>query len=365
VSEPSDAPARVSTLELFFDLVFVFTITQLTGVLAHGGLGEGLLHGGVLLGLIFWMYDGYAWLTNSVPMETRPRQLGLLAAMATWLVLALAIPRAFSGDGVAFGVAYLVVVLIHGGMYALVEVGDWGRGIPRVATINALMACVVIAGGVIGGAGQEVIWTVAFVAIWLSGFLAAVGRIDIDASHFVERHGLIVIVTIGESIVAVGIGASALPLDVELVLVAVLGVLLSACLWWTYFGGDDARAERAMQDAPPEQRGRFALFGFGYCHLPMLLGIVAVAAGLEVAIAHPYDELGIDPAVFLAGGAALFLLGDAAFRRVLGIGSGTRRALTAAALLATIPLGTEGSAVAQLAPLVAVFSLSFLRTARR
>jgi low temperature requirement protein LtrA len=356
---------RVSTLELFFDLVFVFTITQLTGVLAHDGLGTGLLHGGVTLGLVFWMYDGYAWLTNSVPMTTAPRRLGLLAAMATWLVLALAIPHAYDGDGVAFGVAYLVVVLIHGGMYALVQVGDWGRGIPRVATINTLVACVVIAGGVAGGTAQEVIWAVAFAGIWLSGLLAAVGRIEIGAEHFVERHGLIVIVTVGESIVAVGIGASHLPFDAELVAVAVLGVLLSACLWWTYFGGDDTLAEKAMRAATPEQRGRFALYGFGYCHLPMLLGIVAVAAGLEVGIAHPFDALERDPAVFLAGGAALFLLGDAAFRALLRIGSPTGRVVTAAVLLATIPLGTEGSALAQLALLVAVFSLSFLRTARR
>jgi low temperature requirement protein LtrA len=356
---------RVSALELFFDLVFVFTITQLTGVLAHGGLGEGALHGGVMLGLVFWMYDGYAWLTNSVPMTTRSRRLGLLAAMATWLVLALAIPHAYEGDGVAFGVAYLVVVLIHGGMFALVEVGGSGRGIPRVAAINALMACVVIAGGAAGGDGQEVIWAAAFVAIWLSGFLAGVGRIEIGAEHFVERHGLIVIVTVGESIVAVGIGASHLAFDAELVVAAVLGVLLSACLWWTYFGGDDRLAERAMQDATPERRGRLALFGFGYCHLPMLLGIVAVAAGLEVAIAHPSDALERDAAVFLAGGAALFLLGDAAFRKLLAIGSPAGRVITAAVLLLTIPLGTEGSALAQLALLVALFSLSFLRTGHR
>jgi low temperature requirement protein LtrA len=120
-----------------------------------------------------------------------------------------------------------------------------------------------------------------------------------------------------------------------------------------------------MRAATPEQRGRLALYGFGYCHLPMLLGIVGVAAGLEVGIAHPFDALERDPAVFLAGGAALFLLGDAAFRSLLAIGSPTGRVVTAAALLATIPLGTEGSALAQLALLVAVFSLSFLRTAHR
>ncbi len=354
---------RVSTLELFFDLVFVFTITQLTAVLAHGGLGEGLLHGTVLLGLIFWMYDGYAWLTNAVALDTLARRLTLLAAMATWLVLALAIPHAYTGDGVAFGVAYLVVVLLHGGLFMLTTVGGT-RGIPRVTATNALVAVVVIAGGAVGGDGQVVVWTIAFAAIWLSGLVAGTGRFDLSATHFVERHGLIVIVTIGESIVAVGIGASGLPFDVELVLIAVLGVVLSACLWWTYFGGDDDRAESAMASASPERRGRLALVGFGYTHLPMLLGIVAVAAGLEEAIAHPFDALKVDAATFLAGGAALFLIADVAFRRTLAIGTSGPRAVTAAILLATIPLGTEVSALAQLVGLVTVFATGLATEAR-
>jgi low temperature requirement protein LtrA len=354
---------RVSTLELFFDLVFVFTITQLTAVLVHGGLGKGLLHGAVLLGLVFWMYDGYAWLTNAVAMDTLARRLALLAAMATWLVLALAIPHAYDGDGVAFGVAYLVVVLIHGGLFALTVVGG-RRGIPRVTATNALLALVVIAGGAVGGDAQVAIWTGAFAVLWLSGLVAGTGRFTLSASHFVERHGLIVIVTIGESIVAVGIGASGLDFDVELVLVAVLGVLLSACLWWTYFGGDDDRAERAMAEASPERRGFLALVGFGYTHLPMLLGIVAVAAGLEEAIAHPADALETGTAAFLAGGAALFLLADVAFRHLLVIGTGGPRAITALLLLVTIPLGTEVSALALLAGVVAVFAAGLTAEAR-
>ena len=346
---------RVSTLELFFDLVFVFTITQLTAVLVHGGLGEGLVRGAVLLGLIFWMYDGYAWLTNAVAMDTLGRRMTLLAAMATWLVLALAIPHAYEGDGIAFGVAYLVVVLLHGGLFALTTVGGT-RGIPRVTATNALAAVVVIAGGAVEGDAQVIIWAITFVAIWASGLLAGTGRFEISAGHFVERHGLIVIVTIGESIVAVGIGASGLPFDAELVLVAILGVLLSACLWWTYFGGDDDRAERAMASASPERRGRLALVGFGYTHLPMLLGIVAVAAGLEEAIAHPFHALEVDTAAFLAGGAAMFLVADVAFRRTLAIGTSGPRAVTAAVLLLTIPLGTEASAFVQLVGVVTVFA---------
>ncbi|MEY2534954.1 MAG: hypothetical protein QOF29_2864 [bacterium] len=354
----------VTTLELFFDLVFVFTITQLTSVLAHGGLGEGLLHGAILLVIVFWMYGGYAWLTNLVRTDTLERRLIMLASMAAWLVLALAIPHAFGDDSVAFGLAYLVIVLVHSGLF-LLNAGPGGRQVMlRIAPGNVGFALAIIAGGAIGGDAQVVIWAVSATAVWLSGALAGVGAVEVAADHFVERHGLIVIVTIGESIVAVGIGAGGLPLDIELVGVAVLGVLLSACLWWTYFGGEDVRALEAMRSADPEQRGRWALYAFGYCHLPLLLGIVAVAAGLEVAIAHPFDALDTAPAVFLAAGAAVYLLGSVAFRAVLRIGGALPRALVAVVLLATVPVGTEGSALAQLALLVALFSLSFLRTAR-
>jgi low temperature requirement protein LtrA len=346
----------VTTLELFFDLVFVFTVTQLTAVLAH----DGVLRGATTLALVFWMYGGYAWLTNAVPPSTTTRRLILLAAMATWLILALAIPHGFGDDGVAFGLAYLVIVLLHAGLYLAVA-GQ--RGILRLGATNVLGAAVIIAGGAIGGDAQVVIWVAVATALWLSGLLAGVGSFAVAPDHFVERHGLIVIVTIGESIVAVGIGASGLPLDLEVIGVAVLGVVLSACLWWTYFGdGDTALA--AMRGAEPQQRGVWALVAYGYCHLPLLLGIVAVAAGLEKAIAHPFDHLHTDAALFLAGGAALYLLGDAVFRRVLRLPAALPRALVAVVLLATVPVGTEGSALAQLALLTALFSLSFLRTAR-
>jgi low temperature requirement protein LtrA len=234
----------------------------------------------------------------------------------------------------------------------------------RIAPGNVGFALAIIAGGAIGGDAQVVIWAVSATAVWLSGALAGVGAVEVTADHFVERHGLIVIVTIGESIVAVGIGAGGLPLDAELVAVAVLGVLLSACLWWTYFGGDDERALAAMRAAAPQQRGRWALYGFGYCHLPLLLGVVSIAAGLEEAIAHPFDRLHAEPAWYLAGGAAVYLLGSAALRAVLRTGAPTRRAVVAVLLLATVPIGTAGAALAQLAAVVAGFSLSFLRTAR-
>jgi low temperature requirement protein LtrA len=174
--------------------------------------------------------------------------------------------------------------------------------------------------------------------------------------HFVERHGLVVIVALGESVVAIGIGASKLPLDAELAGVAVLGLLLSACLWWAYFGGDDEAAERALAREPLAQRAWKALIAFGVWHLPILLGIIATAAGLKNAVGHPFDHLHAPQAVALAGGVALFMLGDAMFRRTLAIGTGAVRAAVGVAALATIPLGLEVSAAAQIAALVVLLA---------
>ena len=180
---------------------------------------------------------------------------------------------------------------------------------------------------------------------------------QVGAAHFVERHGLLVLVAIGESVVAVGIGAGEQPLGPRLAAVAVLGLLLSACLWWVYFAqGDDERAEAAMTAATDERRARLAIEAFGYWHLALLLGVVMAAAGLKQAVAHPFTPERAAFAVLLAAGVALFLAAHLGFRRTLGTGSGTGRALAAALALATIPLGLWVSAALQLGVLVAAIA---------
>jgi low temperature requirement protein LtrA len=174
----------------------------------------------------------------------------------------------------------------------------------------------------------------------------------------VERHGLVVIVALGESIVAIGIGAAHLPADLALASVAVLGLLLAACLWWAYFGGDDTRAEHALAAVPDERRGWVAIQAFGYWHLGMLLGIITLAAGLKDGIGHAFDPLDLAHALMLSGGVATFLAGDVLFRHTLQIGPGRLRALAAALALATIPLGLAVSALTQLAALLVVLAAS-------
>jgi low temperature requirement protein LtrA len=356
--------AGVSTLELFFDLVFVFTITQLTGVLAHEASWTGLLQVSLMLGVIFWMYGGYAWLTNSVALDRLTRRLTLLGGMAGFLVVALAIPGAFTGSGAAFGLAYLAVVLVHMGMFARSEQISVARAIVGLVPFNLATALLVVAGGIFGGTAQYVLWSAAVVIEWTSPRLIDDSGFVIAPGHFVERHGLVVIVAIGESVVAVGIGAAGLAVDAGLVATAILGLALSACLWWSYFGSDEGAAERTLRAAPMEERPRLAIDAFGYWHLPILLGIIAIASALKTATGHAFDPLPAAQAIALGGGASTFLLGEALFRRTLAMGGERGRTLTAALALATIPIGTEVTAAAQLALLVGLFVAMLVSASR-
>ena len=343
---------RVSTLELFFDLVFVFTITQLTAVLAHHPTGEGILRVSLMLVVIWWMYGGYAWLTNVVAPDRVAYQLLLLGGMSAFLVISLAVPTAFGSGGVAFGLAYLVVILIHAGLFTRSQAGASAAAILRVAPLNLAAALAIVAAGIAGGAARGVLWAVAVAVILLPSLRPPDPRFEITPSHFVERHGLVVIVALGESVVAVGIGASGHALTVGLVSVAVLGLGLTACLWWTYFGeGQDEKAREAMMSAPRGKRPWLALNGFYHWHLLILLGVIALASALERAIELPLDSLSLARSMALGGGVACFLIGDVLFRRTLSIGEPRWRLVAAALALATVPLGPEVSAVAQLASL--------------
>ncbi|HEX3434999.1 MAG TPA: low temperature requirement protein A [Solirubrobacteraceae bacterium] len=345
----------MSSLELFFDLVFVFTITQLTNVLVHALSWKGLLQVSLMLGLIFWMYGGYAWLTNSVALDRITRRLTLLGGMGGFFVVALAIPGAFAGSGTAFGLAYIAVVLIHMGMFARSSPLGAARAILGLLPFNFSTALLVLAGGLLGGTVQYALWAAAFVLEWVSPKLIDDSGFVIEATHFVERHGLVVLVAIGESVVAVGIGASRLDVSVELVAAAILGLAMSACLWWSYFGFDDESAREAIAAAPVERRPQLVIDAYGYWHLLILIGIIAIAFALKTVAAQAFSVLPQAQAIALGAGASVFLLGEALFRRTLRIEGAAPRVLASMLALATIPLGTEASAATQLVVLVALF----------
>jgi len=351
-----DRSARVSTLELFFDLVFVFTITQLTAVLVAGGDVAAIAQVLVMLAVIWWMYDGYAWLTNAIATDHLRHRLLLIGGMGAFLVIALAVPEAYDGKGLAFGIGYLAVVALHAGMYVRGTSLSEVRAILRLVPFNLGAAALVLVGGALGGDAQWVVWALAAVLLWFTPWLTSTEGFVIAAEHFVERHGLVVIVALGESIVVIGAAAS-LALDIGLALVVLLALALSASFWWLYFS-DEGTVERAMVDAPAERRPSLALAAFGYWHYGLLLAIVVVAAGLKKAVGDPYDPLDAWVATELAAGTALFIGCEIGFRRTLGIGRSGIRLAAAVAALATIPLGTEVAATAQVGTLAAIVAIA-------
>ena len=364
VDVTAQAPVqRVSTLELFFDLVFVFTVTQLTAVLSHDLSWESLGQVMVMLALIWWMYAGYAWLTNSISTRELRQRAILLGGMAGYLVLALAVPGAFHGSGLAFGVGYLIVVAVHSSLFIWTASAQSSRAFLGIAPYNLFNATLVVVGGALGGTAQAVLWTVAAVLEWSTPWVGnreSQSSFEIAPAHFVERHGLVVIVAIGESVVAGGIGAAGLAVDAELILAVVLGLLLSAGLWWAYFGADDdEQAERALTDAP--------------ARAPAVdrAGGLRRRALLPAARRRPRgggDQEGHRPRLRPARARPRRSSSAAAWRSsspptsasAASWASGARRTAPIAALLAlaTIPLGTEIAAVAQLAALVVILAVA-------
>ncbi|MFC6884715.1 MULTISPECIES: low temperature requirement protein A [Actinomadura] len=350
---PADAPGeagyRVTTLELFFDLVFVFAVTQLTGVLVHELNPLGLFQVVLMFGVLWWMYAGYAWLTNMTAPTTALRRLLVLAGMGGFFMVALATPTAFKDGGVVWGLGYLVLVLAHVTLYA-----QGNRMILRVLPANLLAAALIVVAGLLDGPAVYVLWTLALIVPIAQPFIVPPGgRFAIQPAHIVERHGLLVIITLGESVIAIGVGVEGLALDAGLIVAVLLGLALAAAIWWTYFVGDDERAEKALTEADDARRAQMTMFGYFYAHIPIVVGVIVAAAGMKKALGHAWEHLDAAPALALAGGVAIYLAGDAAFRRVLGTGPSRIRLAAAAVAVAAFPVGLWGSA-AELAALVAV-----------
>jgi low temperature requirement protein LtrA len=351
---PVETAVRVSTVELFFDLVFVFTITQLTSVLVAHTSWVGLAQVLVILGVTWWMYAGYAWLTNAVaPVNTLRRGL-LLVGMGGFLTMALAVPHAFGPTGWAFGTGYFVVNAVHTGLFLITGGSAAFRAVVGVGSFNLVSAALVLVGGYTPAAWRYAIWGAAFGLQIVTPYLIPIGGFTVSASHFVERHGLIIIVALGESVVAIGVSASALHLDLGLILVAIAGLVIAYFLYWAYFGGDDERAEVALDGiADPRRRARTALTAFGYAHYPMLIGIVAAAAGVKKEVGHAFGAVSLAQAIALGGGVALFLAGDLIYRRILRLGQPGYRVVSLTGAVASIPLGLVVAA-AQMAALMVV-----------
>jgi low temperature requirement protein LtrA len=352
--ETSSAAVRVSTIELFFDLVFVFAVTQLTSLLAGESTVAGLGRVVLIFGNLWWIYGGYAWLTNAVPPRASLLRLLMLLGMGGFLVVALAIPTAFAGGGVLFGLGYLLVTLVHTGMFLLSSHEHAVRAMRRLGPANAIAAALLLLAAFTDGALQWMLWVAAFGLHWVSPFFTAVLGFPIRAAHFVERHGLIVLIGLGESIVAIGIGMTGQGLGADRIVIAVLGLALVAALWWLYFDGEDERAERVLDAAADDRASWLALYGFGYGFLPVLGGIIVFAAGVKNAVGHYGEPPAVSTTWLLAAGVATYLVGLAWFRQLLGIGPVGARLLIAGVVLSTATVGLVVSPGAQLAVLAAI-----------
>jgi low temperature requirement protein LtrA len=353
-SPPDDK--RVEPLELFFDLVFVFALTQVTARMADDLSWGGMLRGLLVLAAIWWAWAAYAWLTNEVDGRRRGVRLAIFGAMIAMLIASLAIPGAFEGDALLFACAYLGVRVMHILLFAVgtehVDVRQATRALAPVAIVAPALLLVASA---LDGAAQTAMWVAVLLFDYVGGALSGIGGWRLSPGHFAERHGLVVIIALGESIVAIGVGAAGIALHAGELAAAALGVIVSASLWWVYFDAALERVEaRLHAEAAGRARNVMARDSFSFLHLPLVAGIVLLALGVKKTLEHVDESLETVSAAALCGGVALYLAGDVAFRRrCLGLVE-RPRLLAAAACLALVPLATALPALAALACVAAV-----------
>jgi low temperature requirement protein LtrA len=356
-----DGPAdesgqRVTPLELFFDLVFVFAITQVTGFLSDDPTWGGLLRGMLLLGALWWAWAAYAWLTNTLNPKEGGVRLAMFGAMAAMLIVSLAVPNAFGADGVTFGVAYFVVRALHLVLYAIAGWGDRDllRAVLRISPPAILCPVLLVIAGFTDGRAQLILWGAALAIDYLGVLVGHMRGWRVSPEHFVERHGLVVIIALGESIVAIGVGAAGLPLDAGRIAAALLGIAVAASLWWSYFDWVAFVAQARLAEATGTERAALARDLYSYLHLPMVAGIVLAALGLKTTLAHVDESLGTIPALGLCGGVALYLLAHVALRLRIGGGLGHGRPIATILLVVMYLLAREVPALAALGLVAAV-----------
>ena len=347
----------VTPLELYFDLVFVFGFTQVTTVLSNNPTWSGLGHGLLILAALWWAWASYAWLTNTVDPGVGAVWGAVLVAMGAMFVAALAVPDAFGPHGVAFGVAFLIVNVMWLTLYALAARGDRDllRAILRVAPSSLTGAALIVAAGFVDGGAKALLWLAAIVVGFIGPLFTGVSGWRVQPAHFVERHGLIVIIAIGESLVAIGLGERRVGLTTGVIVAAVLGFVVATSFWLAYFDFFPIRGQQLLADRSGVQRTALARDIYTYLHLPMVTGIVLFAFSMKTTLAHVGDELDTIPALGLCGGPALYLLAFVALRLRIARTLSRGRLVAALACLALIPVAMSVPALVALALVAAVW----------
>jgi low temperature requirement protein LtrA len=371
--------ASVTPLELFFDLVFVYALTQVTALMSGTNTnpigGRVILEGLIVLALVWWCWVGFSWLGNTVRADEGVTRAAFIGVMATMFVAALAIPESFDdlegglSGPLTLAVCYGIVRFTHIGIYAFTArtVRDSGlmHQLARFGAVTLLSVVLMVVGAQVGGDAQIVLWLGAVLVDYVGTQVIGAGGWRIQApGHFSERHGLIIIIALGESIVAIGVGASALPVATALIISGVLGILLVAAMWWVYFDVTALAAERRLARAEGVEQVRLARDSYSYLHLPMVAGIVLAALGLKKVLGYVAgegdhvwsDSLNGIPVWALHGGPALYLLAIILFRWRNVHSISRSRSIAAVVLLATAPLGERIGALLDLVLVTAILA---------
>jgi low temperature requirement protein LtrA len=347
---------RVTPLELFFDLVFVLAITQCTALMSAHPAWEGLAQGLLILGMLWWAWVGYAWLTSVVDPEEGEVRLVIIAAMAALLVISLCVPHAFGGLALEFALGYAAVRAAHIALFLLASRDEPGlrRSTLGLAASTSVAVALLVAASFFDGATQLSLWALALVLDMGGPYFFGTEGWKLVAGHFAERHGLIVIIALGESIVAIGIGAHG-QLTYGVAAAAVLGMALVAGMWWVYFDVVALVSSRRLVEAESGYvQNAMARDSYSYLHYPMVAGIVLVALGLKTTIGDVGGPLEAVPAFALLGGLAAYLLGLVGFRYRHVKSINRQRLGLSLLLLALVPVAVELPAIAVLAGIAAM-----------
>ena len=358
---------KTSYLELFFDLVFVFAFTQVTALILEDTSVEGFLRAALVLAMVWWAWSAYTWMTNAIDIENAVTRLLIFAAMAAGFFMALSVPDAFQDEAAWFAVAYFVVRILNSALYA------WGvrhdaanlRAVFLLSPWFVTAATVALVGGFVDSEYRAWIWLASLVIDVVGTLFAASGEWNISPSHFAERFALIVIIALGESIVAIGIGTSELTRDTTYALSVVVAFAGVAALWWAYFDFTAIAVGRALRRASPHARGPLARDIFTFFHYPIVLGIIFYAVAAKKTLEHPLDPLSEAGRWALGLGVAVFLCGFALMRfRVIRRIAWERLAAAATALVVAVALdGTDAIVTLGVVILLVVLSV-IVETAR-
>jgi low temperature requirement protein LtrA len=348
VNPPLEDGARVSTLELFFDLVFVFTVTQVTQVIDRDPDPAGVAQGVLILAVLFWMYGGFAWLTNAMGTQGTVQRLIVLAGMAALFVCSQAVPEAFGEDGIVIGVAFLILTLLHVAGFAWLGGPAASAVLPRFAPINIAGALMILAAGWVTGVWDWLLWGGATVLFASSHLRSAHHRMEVRPAHFAERHGLMIIIVLGESVISVALAAQDQQLDLRLIGGCLLGVAAIATMWWAYFARDDEIAAEHLAAAEGPRQSWMARVGYDASHLVMIITIIGLAAGTRLGLDDLLAPASPAGAWLIAGGAAGYLAATGLFRWAMQVGSGWPRLVGALVCLASVAVGAWWGTAQQL-----------------